>query len=597
MSTIDGTPAATGTTAANAVREELLKNTKMAQAERERMAVEEEKAKLPPVLALGRRGKEYMYYSRTYKQEFSLKAGEHTKMNLLALAPMEELTKWLFPDRGEKDAPTTRELVDVMARRLLDESGRKGACGYDTLRGAGCWQTDAGILYNAGDACYLCPPDGTPRRCSNIRTDGGKVTIHDTRRAMPHPAAEALTDEEGEALLKLYQARAWVNDWNADILAGWTVCALLGEAMPFRPHVWINAPSNTGKTELKNALCRALGTFPVVLESAKTTEAACRGMLENGTRPVAVDEADARADDNKQVGNLSALVELARSATSGGVIRKGTPDGGAKEYLMASPFLFFSIRNVLSKEEDLNRFALLEMRKLPAGQELDDLCRRWKEAYSVVTAHGYTEKLLTRVLTNAERMRRLADELATHIRRQALAARTAEYTACVMAGAWVLTHSGEMPDTYRARAVMVAKALAEAVQEDNESMRALLHLLGYRPTGTRTVEQLARAAAIGSPEEKKRAAEELAACKMKVAPCGKAGAEKEVLYLQVLQSSPTVAAAFEKTPWRVTGRDTVGQTLSRIDGVLYGDKHKARIWTAYAMRCIFIPARYWNGEP
>lgn len=576
-------------------REEALKMSEQARHAAALAALQDEENAFPPVLVLGYRGEKCVYYSRTYRREFAFKLSEHTKGCLLALAPKSELRKWRFPEREESKPPTDRELAAELDEYLKDASGRKGEYKLDTMRGAGCWLTKEGVIYNAGTACFLAAPDGTIKRVCNIRAAGKDVTIYASRAPLPYPAAAPLTDEEGKAVKRFFTGRAWVQEWAADIMTGWTVCALLGEVLPMRPHVWINAPSNTGKTEMKKDYCTMLGALPVVLESVKTTEAACRADLEGGTRPVLADEADTDASKINQVSAMQSIIELARSATYGGIIKKGTPDGGIKAFYIASPFLLFSIRNVLSKEEDLNRFAMLEMRQMPPGQELNEMLAKYQAAAAEITAPNYCNKFITRVLSNAYRLKEIFAELTAYIRAQGIAARTSEYSACVMAGQWILTESGPITDAYKKRAAYIARKMTEANQDDKEEMRALMLLLGYRPKdSTSTIEQLARAVVLD--ESNKTARERLEGCNMKVSYYSGKKAEKDTRYLIVLQASLTMREIYERTTWNA-GRDGIGKTLSRLDGVLYGDDIKARVIKGgSAMRCILIPQKYWNGD-
>lgn len=544
--------------------------------------LEEEAERIPPILPRGRSGDKYVYYSRLYKAEHRYKPSEHTKMNIIAMAPLSTILSYFKID-GE--LPLARALGDIAAK-LLDMSGRAGAYDPRTTRGAGVWNTKEGVIYNAGNACFLCTADGTLTRCLNIRMRGkAPAIVYEERAACPHPAAEPLTDEEGQALRRLFQARAWAQPYGADIMTGWLACAILGEALPFRPHVWVTAPTNTGKTQLKTDICDLLHGMAVCLESAKATEASCRQYLNKGTFPVIMDEADPRSGNAKQAGNVMDIMELARSATTGGIISKGSLDGTPREYYIASAFLFFSIRSTLSKDEDLNRFAALDMSPLPPGKELQDLCTRYEAARLEVTAPGYRERLLTRILMNVSRLKSYAAELTAHLRKQGIAARRAEHIAHIMAGQWVLLHTDAMTDEYLTRAVGIARSMEAASAGDNEASLALITILGYRAaTNGLTIGQLARVAYTDSPT----GVMDLEGAGARITQYKGKGAATSEFYLRIDQAHPAIRKALVGTIWE-NSRDGIGKALKCLPGVLY---EKAKV-NGRVTRCIFIPKNYW----
>ena len=216
-----------------------------------------------PVVALGTRGNVLCYWSRPHRRYYELAAEKHTRLNLYALAPLAEWAAWVdsaLADDPAAQIKAARAIMDEAARRLIESHGGR-VFRADCMRARGIWRDPitGGLLYNAGDAVFLMPPDGTQARPVDALRGGA---LYDGGAALPHPAADALTDEEGGALLAFLTARTWAFNGAGILLAGWIVNALLAGALPFRAHVWVTAPRNTGKTFCAMIFCRFLAALP-----------------------------------------------------------------------------------------------------------------------------------------------------------------------------------------------------------------------------------------------------------------------------------------------------------------------------------------------
>jgi adenylylsulfate kinase-like enzyme len=81
------------------------------------------------------------------------------------------------------------------------------------------------------------------------------------------------------------------------LLLGWTGCALIAGALPWRPHVWVTGSSATGKSTLQKALEHLLDGG--ALHTQDATEAALRQLLKQQTLPVLFDELEANEDNRR----------------------------------------------------------------------------------------------------------------------------------------------------------------------------------------------------------------------------------------------------------------------------------------------------------
>jgi len=594
MNTIERTPP-------NTARETLLKNTKRAQAARERL--EKEESKLPPIIALGNQGKIYHYYGRTRNKHFVLKPNDHKGKNIFAMAPIEELEKWLSKTRKVR-LPKSK-LLDVVGDMLLEATGGK-VYNPEAMRGAGVWADGDALVYNAGEACYKATSKSTIAQTCNVT---GKGLIYERKGALPAPAATELTAAEAAAVMEVFSARPWKQPYAAEVLVGWTACAVLGAFLPMRPHIWINAPAGTGKTETKNALCALMGGkvetngkggLALVMGGAKTTEPALRRGLDKSTRPVVMDEMEANGKkENRE--NIAANIELARSASYGDDVGKVNMDGSGtvENFPLRSAFCFLSIRNSLDGDADLSRFLVLDITKLEAGEALEAMRLRFADALRKVTADDYAAHLLARILNRAHAIRRDAAALHEYIGRT-VNGRTAQLLAELMAGAWHLLHNTPMPDSYRQHAADIATTVAQDLAADSEADRVINWLADIRPAGrNRTIRQTISAALSGDQKLAPQALEELEASGVFLKDYDAKDAQRDGCperegkrYARIHLGNKELKQAFSMTMWGC-GKNALGKALEQGHGVFC--KHAKVGGTSTP--CAFIPLEYIIGTP
>lgn len=197
---------------------------------------------------------------------------------------------------------------------------------------------------------------------------GGKYYPADD--ALPPPAAEASSRDEAEQLLKLF-AKWYFVDGGKDGKPGPAEYLLLGMvgqmficgALNWRSHVWLAGPTASGKSSLQRVI-RAIHD-DWVLRAEDASEAAIRQLLNNDTLAVMIDEAEAADNPERQ----RAMMNLAKKSSSGGKILRGGADHKGQEFTAQSAFLFSSVLHTPMLGEDRNRFAILDMRQVPATIE------------------------------------------------------------------------------------------------------------------------------------------------------------------------------------------------------------------------------------
>lgn len=435
-----------------------------------------------PVVALGTRGNVLCYWSRPHRRYYELAAEKHTRLNLYALAPLAEWAAWVdasLAARPDAQIKAARAIMDEAARRLIESHGGR-VFRADCMRARGIWRDPitGGLLYNAGDSVFLMPPDGTQARPVDALRGG---LLYDGGAALPHPAADALTDAEGEKLLAFLTARTWAFNGAGVLLAGWIVNALLAGALPFRAHVWITAPRNTGKTFLRDDILRILGGFAVVSDGNQTSTAAgLRRDLNGAALPAIKDEQEPARRNSRGEDTLDKILEYARIATKGGKVTMAAGDDKTRDYTLQSCFLFLSVENTLDENEtNSTRFAALRLRPATAA-ELEKLLAAQADGRALIARADFTPRLIARVMQRGQDIQANAAALEPFLRGRRAEPRRAEMFAILTAGAYALTHAGAMD----AAAMEQAAALLAAYDGADERETELELCLNYLRTHT-----------------------------------------------------------------------------------------------------------------
>lgn len=554
------------------------------QADNEQAKREETERNRPPVICLGREGKSHVFYSTASRDIYRLTAEKINWPNLLDMAAREHWERYLFPKETEAGAaPGKRELVAEAQERLIEDSRYK-IFSPEAVRARGVWPDSAGgWLYNAGCACWHVPADGSrPERVENVR----ERHIYAIGEALPAPAENPLTDAEGKQLVEFLTARPWTMSGAGDMLAGWTVAALLAGCTPMCPHVWINAPAGTGKTYLKNDLAAVLGDYALSMESIPT-EAATRQRRKSDCLPVLLDEVEP-GESKKNQKNIAALLELMRNASYEGKISKGTQDGTGTFFLMKCNFALFSIADDISRDADASRIIGLRLeRRRPAA--LSALWERQKAGREMVQSKDFHARLIARLLTLLPVIMENQEKLAAALMSIGADARKAEMFSILMAGRHALTSCAPMSLADMDNAARMMRAYDEQDEQESDFSRCLAVLLNHTVdiygTGKRTVADACELIESAPPDVKEQAEAALRTVGLKWRE------DKEAL--QVDPRPATMKRIYTGTQW----------SNGKIKPVLAegcsqkGTPNAAGVWIASArltglqtpQDCIFIP--------
>lgn len=408
------------------------------------------------------------YYVRQSESFLSVSPDKHSRNNMIFLAPLSYWEEHAGNDRGGVR-------WEAAARHCFTMTGNRKFT-RDRTRGLGIWDGRGGVpVYNAGQACYTLDASGNIVPCSNIADTG---IIYTRTEAAPLLNTPPLTDEEGRLVMDYLTAVPFREEHGHVFMGGLLVSSLLSGYLSFRPHCWINAPAESGKTELRNTLLELTGNFSLSFEGAESTPAGVRQRLNGNAVPVLFDESEGK-DNRRNLSNIQGHLDNARSATRGGVVLKGNVDGTGQSFPLRAGFMFFSVDNQLNRASDLTRFVILTLQK-KTGQDVAPTLERIKTTRAAMLAAVTPEKLIARVLREAPSIKRNAETIKRELETSGESGRRSELFGTILAGAFNLTHSGPVTPEYLEDCKNIVAASRLAVAEENDSERCLRTALEYR---------------------------------------------------------------------------------------------------------------------
>ncbi len=228
----------------------------------------------------------------------------------------------------------------------------------DHVRGRGVWEAhDGRLIVHSGDQLHFS--DGHSELPGLV---AGQVYPAGPKALTPtSPKEKQPIDGQTAAaeLLELFESWNWSREFDARLLLGWCVAAMMGGALKVRPLAWVTGEKGAGKSTLVGeggVIHKVFGTG--ILMTANTTAAGLYQKIMYDSLPVSIDEIEAKRGNQK----TEAVIELARQAYSGGMVLRGGADHDGKEFRAMCPVLFGSILIPPLMPQDLSRLALLNLK-------------------------------------------------------------------------------------------------------------------------------------------------------------------------------------------------------------------------------------------
>lgn len=309
-----------------------------------------------PFRCLGYNRGTYFYISVGTMQITALKAAAHSPLNLMTLADLNQWADFL----GVRGKLSSDQWMQI-ANSLMNSCHRAGIFSEKRVRGRGAWVDGQNVIVHTGDSARIngeiVPLTDIPGRA-----------IYETEEPWEFEFGSAATSEEAHALVRICTRLTWMEKMSGALLAGWCVIAPVCGALKWRPHIWITGPAKSGKTTAVNEIVgRIVGPAAIRFEG-NTTEAGIRQTMNFDALPIILDEAE--SEDQQAAIRMQGILQLARLASSGGTVAKGSTSGRAMEFVARSSFLFASINTALKHHADESRVTKLTLQRNGASDAL-----------------------------------------------------------------------------------------------------------------------------------------------------------------------------------------------------------------------------------
>lgn len=351
-----------------------------------------------PIAILGNQqdvtGKQTIYYLNYNGQLVGLEANNrHGKLGLAALFGPH--VGWLEANWGQWSKPQREqgpdnkwvivkesELVGFdqakAALALVVEGTRKGI--FDPqgrLRGRGAHRHSdgRGLVHHFGDKLLVSQhrADGSIKGWKWQDAGLHERYVYTAAEPIPRPHVEPQHTRPVEKLLQLLMTWNWKRKkLDPRFVLGAIALGPFGGASPWRSHILITGGKGAGKSTLNGkdgVVHRIFGEG--VFRTANTSSAGLRQSLRNSTLPVMIDEFEAGKDNAK----VQEVIELARIASSGDEMTRGSSDHSAQQFTLQSCFWFSGINMPPLAPQDRSRLAMCELMPFPKDTAPLDLSK------------------------------------------------------------------------------------------------------------------------------------------------------------------------------------------------------------------------------
>ena len=198
---------------------------------------------------------------------------------------------------------------------------------------------------------------------NRLHVDGKDVDLGDLPGFLPvsgppiriksEPATEAERKRLAAAILKC----RWVAPYDGMRFMGWLVSAIIGGALPWRPHAWMKGLSKSGKSWILEQVAKPIcGDFFLLVDDP--TVAGVSRIVRSDSVPVAFDE----AEPNRQ--QIESILDILRSSSGGTGLRVRAQIGTTTGVDMFQPrfsAILSSINMADMNEANASRFITINL--------------------------------------------------------------------------------------------------------------------------------------------------------------------------------------------------------------------------------------------
>jgi len=383
---------------------------------------------------------------------------------------------------------------------VMKECKFSGFYNSGKVRGRGVWFEGENIIVNTGKTVF---ENGKKRTSKSdyIYTKGFELDLKYD--------GECATWFEAKKLCDIFELLPIASNLEKAVFGGWCFSAIVAGGLEWRPHVWLNAPSGSGKSWIFNKIISPFfGNTAVKVTGEETTEAGIRQEVKFDSTAVIHDEAEGKSEAGKR--NLQKKLMLARmsSTESTAKILKGTVGGKSNSFLCRSQFLFISTTMPEIDRADVSRISVIGLvsskkRVDPTGQ-----FNKLKSLVAETMSEQYASSMRTRAIKMLPVIKETARILNDVINETVKSQRNADQYAPLLAGWWCMQNDN-IPTDVEAQMFVMDMDIPVYDHEDTEEQKCLDVILSLIPkewdvksTIGQALQKLSDFTSVGSCEKK-----------------------------------------------------------------------------------------------
>lgn len=494
-------------------------------------------------ILLGHDHGSYYYLPTGSGQVIELRPEQHVEGRLIELAGRQFWEQHYGGQNG----------VDWRAAQnsLIRRQQAVGIYDPSRLRGCGAWWDGDHAIVHIGDRLI--------KNGKELPLNSPSPHIYE--RAIPYRLnyADPLSAAEARKLLDICDLISWDRPISGRYLAGWLAIAPICGALRWRPHVWITAAAESGKSWIFSYIINQIIGDIAVAGQHDTTEASLRQSLNSDARPIIFDEAES-SDKHSQL-RMANVLRLARAATTDDnpPIRKGSPDGSVSLWYIRAAFLFSSISYGVTDKADARRIT-------PLGITKDNDPKRFERLSAAVAAtlnDRYADRFMARSIAMIPTIRENARVFSAEASRVLNSQGAGDQIGALLAGAYSLF--SDLPITPKDAAAYIsrqdwseAKSSSDDTDESHCLARLLQHILRF-PTKHGPLDRSVAELMYFASEQKQ---DDILSPQVAAEILGRHGLRGDPDSLVVSVSHTGVAGILKDTPWSRNW----ARTLRRIKG-------------------------------
>lgn len=281
-------------------------------------------------------------------------------------------------------------------QRLWGEVLKCGIFEPAITRYGGIYKEDTQYVANLGDHLYV---NGDIKDLADY-TDNG-IYVED-RKSKVDTEADELTENECKTIIEYFENLQCRKIEQRQLILGWVIASILAPILPKRPHLWLYAPANTGKSFIAGRMKKLIEPFTISLDSSSTTFAGLKQYVQGRGCAVFWDESEAQSQGQQSKWDrVMEVVKVSFDARDGKIVQ-GSREQVAQFFVPRMMFCFSSVKMADFEETLSTRIIPIDLNRQGSKQDMINYFKRSRQIENKIDWETVPSKLFKTVYKNAD---------------------------------------------------------------------------------------------------------------------------------------------------------------------------------------------------